>query len=479
MVSYKNIEQIGSGGNGVVWKVENDKKVVFAKKIIKHFNENIAYKRFRDEIEVIKNNPHPGIIEIVDSYIPESGSNHEIPYYIMPLGIPLKDQLEILNIAQTLDLIVKIIDTIEFLHDKNITHRDIKIENILIVENYPKLSDFGLANFPRQERVSELNEKIGAAYTIAPEMKRVSSSAEYKKADVYSLAKTIWVILTKNFMSFDGQYSSNSSVGLENYLDLKINKGPNLGRTDFFSIVILEQLLHEATDNDPDKRPAIIEFKERFSFWIKSNSDYKLRNGIEWKDAIEKIFPISVPDYCVWDKIYEIKNVLDILFTSYDMLNHTFFPSFGGLDLISVDLVIIESKRYLMINNYYLFEPKVLYFESMNNFDWSYFRLEVETNKHFFDLKSTCNEEFVYLDDGFNVFKDEIEDGKAYTFIHKGSFLIVQKISKINGLSGELDHYGGIHNKMNNSEYKMLLKKLKTSSDTDLDKVKLKKTNDD
>ncbi|WP_407476786.1 protein kinase domain-containing protein [Elizabethkingia anophelis] len=470
MVSYKDIEQIGSGGNGVVWKVENDRNEIFAKKTIKHFNKKIAYKRFRDEIEVIKNNPHPGIIEIVDSYIPESGSSNKNPYYIMPLGVPLKDELEILNIAQTLDLIVKIIDTIEFLHDNKITHRDIKIENILIVENYPKLSDFGLANFPKQERVSKLNEKIGPAYTIAPEMKRVSSSAEYKKADVYSLAKTIWVILTKNLMSFDGQYSSNSSIGLGNYLELKINKGPNIDRIDFFSVVILEQLLHDATHNDPDKRPTIKEFKEKFSFWIKSNSDYKLRNGIEWQDAIKKIFPISVPDYCVWDKIYEIKSVLDILFTSYDMLNHTFFPTSGGLDLISVDLVVIESKRYLMVNNHYLFVPKVLYFESMNHFDWSYFRLEVETNRPFFDLNNTRNEEYLFLDENLNVFKDEIEDGEAYTFIHSGSLLIVQKISKINKLSGELDHYGGIHNKMDNSEYKMLIKKVKAYSNTYLNK---------
>ena len=86
----------------------------------------------------------------------------------MPIGIPLKDCLPKFHLEKIWDFITKIIDTIEFLHNKNITHRDIKIENILVVEDYPTISDFGLANFPKQKRLSRLNEKIGPAFTIAP-----------------------------------------------------------------------------------------------------------------------------------------------------------------------------------------------------------------------------------------------------------------------------------------------------------------------
>ena len=460
MEKYNDIEIIGKGGNGVVWKTQNSKNILFAKKTIKHYRKSIPYQRFCDEIEVIRKFPNPGIIQIVDYHIPSSKTVKETPYYIMPLALPLKNHIKKLSIQQTFDLIVIIIDTVEFLHDNDITHRDIKIENILIIDNYPKLSDFGLANFPKQKRLSRLNEKIGPAFTIAPEMRRISSTAEYKKADVYSLAKTIWVILTKNWTSFDGQYNSHSSINLRNYIDLKINEMVTLGETYYFSLVILEKLLFDSTHNDPDKRPTIKDFKERFNFWVESNSDYTLRNGIEWEDAIKQIFPVSVPENCAWNDIYEIENILKILFTNYDSLNHTFFPHSGGLDFTSIEVIEINKKKFLLVNNEYFFEPEKLYFESMNNFAWSYFRLEIKTNKPFFGSQTYNSEELVYLDSNMNIFEKEISSNKSYSFCYENSFLITQKMANINALDEKLDHYYGLHSKMTNSEYRELLEKV-------------------
>lgn len=462
METYTEIEIIGSGGNGVVWKVENSQKEKFAKKTIKHYKKEIPYKRFCDEIEVIRDNPHIGIIKIIDFYIPDSAAK-KTPYYVMPIGIPLKDCLPKFHLEKIWDFITKIIDTIEFLHNKNITHRDIKIENILVVEDYPTISDFGLANFPKQKRLSRLNEKIGPAFTIAPEMRRISSVAEYKKADVYSLAKTIWVILTQKYTSFDGQYNTHSSISLKNYVDLKINESTNYGEANYFSLVVLDKLLSDSTHNDPDKRPSIQEFKQRFLFWLESNDDYHLRNGIEWEDAIRKIFPISVPLQSKWSNIEEIKDVLEIIFTNYDNLNHTFFPYSGGLDLTDISIIEIKSKKYLLINNEYFLEPECLYFESMNDFSWSYFRLEVKTNKPFFGNSTYRNEEMIYIDSAINIHDKKVKNSKSVNFVLESSFLIVQKMANINSLSDNLDHYMGIHNKMTNDEYKILLQKVKNS----------------
>lgn len=47
---------------------------------------------------------------------------------------------------------------------------------------------------------------MGAVFTISPEMKRNPKEADGKKADVFSLAKTLWMFLTKDEKGFDGVY---------------------------------------------------------------------------------------------------------------------------------------------------------------------------------------------------------------------------------------------------------------------------------
>ena len=73
-----------------------------------------------------------------------------------------------------------------------------------------------LNNFTRNDK------GLGAIFTIAPEMKRNPKGADGSKADVYSLAKTLWMILSGDEKGFDGQYSSiDQTHGLRFYDHLK------------------------------------------------------------------------------------------------------------------------------------------------------------------------------------------------------------------------------------------------------------------
>ena len=96
----------------------------------------------------------------------------------------------------------------------------------------------------------------------------------------------------------------------------------------------------------------------------------------------------------------------------------------------------------------------------MNNFAWSYFRLEIKANKPFFGSQTYDSEELVYLDSNMNIFEKDISYYKSYSFCYEKSFLITQKMARINALSGKLDHYDGLHSKMTNPEYRELLKKI-------------------
>lgn len=460
MEQYKYISKIGAGGNGDVNLVENSRGERFAQKILKHISNNKAYQRFKDEITVLsKLNNTDGIVPIIDSYLPDKLDTKNPPYYIMPVCVDLKKYIETLNLEKMYSLLFEVCRSIKYLHSVNITHRDIKPENILILNNKPVIADFGLADFPNKKKISKVNEKIGPKWTIAPEMERISSVAEYKKADIYSLAKTIWMIITRQWFGFEGQYIAHSNISVNNFVKVYINESRMAGEWNCQSLVLLDKLLIQATDNDPDKRPNIVAFLEDFEYWYSSNKEYKERNTYEWKDAIDVIFPVSIPMSCMWTDIDDIFNVLTVIFQNYDQLNHCFYPAYGGNDFYKIS--ISSNGEYLVINDNLLVKPKTLYFELTNDIDWSYFQLEIMKQSPINTENVHRLEEVVFFNADFSQ-ESEFEgtDFNEYSRCLEGSFIITKKTSNINFLEGDLNAYNAIHSEMSREEYRDFMLKL-------------------
>lgn len=460
MEKYKIVKKLGKGGNGTVYKVVDSQGDFFAKKILNSKASAKNYQRFKDEIEVLYSlNDRQGVIEIIESYLPKKISEYNKAFYIMPLATPLKEHIRELDDETIIKLILELCESLCYLHSKEITHRDIKPDNILIVDGKPVFSDFGLANFPKKKQISNIDEKIGPYWTIAPEMKRISSTSEYKKADLYSFAKTVWMIIAKEWKSFDGQYIPDSNISLNNYVDLIINRMRMGGVWNYESLVLLDRLLAATTDNDPSKRPNANQFKDQFEFWYLSNLDYRLRNVYEWEDALSKIFPVSIPISCSWEKPEAIIQVLKILFERYDNLNHAFYPRGGGMDFDKVD-IYEQDDELLLINNDVILKPRVLIFESMNNLDWSYFRLEVEEIEPIYERNVNEFEERLFILPNGGYSGNETDETFESSRFIKGSFLITKKTSKINELSGHYSACSGLHNKYSNSDYKEVLNEI-------------------
>lgn len=100
---------------------------------------------------------------------------------------------------------------------------------------------------------------------MAPEMRYNAKNADGKKADVYSLAKTLWIVLTGVDHGFEGRYEEDDAIiGLRN--DKRYKKE---------HLVELEELLKQATEYDPSLRPSMETFVTTLEKWLEVVSNFQ------------------------------------------------------------------------------------------------------------------------------------------------------------------------------------------------------------
>ena len=201
---YELVELIGSGGMAVVYKAMCHRlnRYVAVKIMRPELAKNEKFRRrFQTESQAIAKLSHPNIVGVYDV----SRTDH-VEYIVMELvdGITLKQYLQDhgpLDAVQAVDFSLQIARALAHAHGKGIVHRDIKPQNILVVnDGVIKVADFGIANL--QSEVPDVeNEAIGSVHYISPEQAR--GLPVDGRSDIYSLGIVMYEMLSGK-LPFDG-----------------------------------------------------------------------------------------------------------------------------------------------------------------------------------------------------------------------------------------------------------------------------------
>ena len=314
---------LGAGGNAIVYAAKCDKVPVAIKFLLNP--DAKRYGRFRDEVLVVTTlKGSTRVVPILDHYLPES-RGAETPWYVMPIATPLRTHLKGALKRDVVDAVAELADGLSELHEKKVAHRDIKPENLFVFESTFRYGDFGIAKFPESSGLTTSTEPMGPLGYMADEMMRDSTTADPFKADVLSLAKTLWVLLTNQPFPFLGQYLRRGRYSLDNLL-----------ASDGFVHEPLDDLLEACTHSDPDKRPSARELAQALREALNAQEEFALRNPLQWAGA--EALALGVP--CArleWTDPNAITEVVSLL-CRRDSLNHCFFPRGGGLDIIKAEL---------------------------------------------------------------------------------------------------------------------------------------------
>ncbi len=246
---YEIQDVIGVGGMAIVYKAYDniDDRIVAVKVLKDEYLANEEFRRrFKNESKAIAVLSHPNIVKVFDVSFGD-----RLQYIVMEYveGITLKEYIEKcgnIDWNEALFFIIQILRALQHAHDKGIVHRDVKPQNIMLLENGTiKVTDFGIARFSHSETRTVTEKAIGSVHYISPEQAKGELTDE--KADIYSVGIVLYEMLTGK-LPFDGD--SAVAVAL-----MQVNDEATLPRTINSEIPMgFEQITMKAMQKVPRER---------------------------------------------------------------------------------------------------------------------------------------------------------------------------------------------------------------------------------
>ncbi len=246
---YEVLQLVGVGGMANVYKARDviDERLTAVKVLREEYASNEEFvRRFKNESKAIAALNHPNIVKVYDVSFSDKMQSIVMEYID---GITLKDyidQQKIIRWKEAVHFAVQILRALQHAHDKGIVHRDIKPQNIMLLQDGTiKVMDFGIARFARSQIATITDKAIGSVHYISPEQARGEKTDE--KTDLYSVGVMLFEMLTGQL-----PFTADSAVSVAIQ---QIQSKPKRPRELNPSIPEgLEQITMKAMQKDPARR---------------------------------------------------------------------------------------------------------------------------------------------------------------------------------------------------------------------------------
>ncbi|MEJ5187303.1 MAG: serine/threonine-protein kinase [Candidatus Geothermincolales bacterium] len=260
---YRVIRELGRGAMGRVFLAYDqllDREVAIKELVLPAHLEGEereeAKNRFRREAQAAARLSHPHILTVHDFLW---GPNKAFIVMEYLEGKTLRDILEerLLSPAELLGLAPMVCDALDYAHSRGVIHRDIKPDNIFVLENGSiKVADFGIAKIIHSPGTLTRESILGTPNYIAPEM--IAGEGYDHRVDVFSWGAAMYELLTGTRpFDADGDYAILYRIVNERerpLRELRDDVPEDLAR-----------LIHRALEKDPDRRfQSMREMREEF-----------------------------------------------------------------------------------------------------------------------------------------------------------------------------------------------------------------------
>jgi serine/threonine protein kinase/Flp pilus assembly protein TadD len=246
---YEIIEELGKGGMGKVYRVEDKKiKEEVALKLIKPeiASDKKTLERFSNELKIARKIAHRNVCRMYD--LGEEKGTHYITMEYVP-GEDLKSSIRRmgpLGAGKTIFIAKQVCEGLSEAHRLGVVHRDLKPQNIMIdKDGNARIMDFGIARSIAGKGITGAGVMIGTPEYMSPEQAEVKEVDQ--RSDIYSLGVILYEMVTGR-VPFEGE----TPLGIAMKHKSEVPKDPkelNAQIPDDISRVILRCL-----EKDKDRR---------------------------------------------------------------------------------------------------------------------------------------------------------------------------------------------------------------------------------
>jgi serine/threonine protein kinase len=279
---YEVVRELGRGAMGVIYQAieqETGQSVALKFMLNGHPDES-EVKRFQREAETLIRLKHPNIIDIFDFGIEEGH-----PYFAMEfiqgqsllsvLEETVQEELMVPDWSFTVQILIEVAGALDYCHERDIYHRDVKPQNILLEEDSARvlLLDFGLMK--REGDASDSNSSVGLTHSgemvgtpafMSPE--QFAPGIQHGEIGPHS---DVWGFGATLFYGLTGLPPYNEATLVDIYQAIKKRPTPNPQDLNTEVPDWLADLCQSCLNSDSSQRPPIAQVREQMLEGLKQN----------------------------------------------------------------------------------------------------------------------------------------------------------------------------------------------------------------